>query len=51
LNNDVEKYLTIEQVAQMLQLQPETIRNMARAQRIPAILSCPTGACLLPSYF
>ena len=31
------QYLTIEQVAQVLQLQPETVRTMAREKRIPAI--------------
>ena len=29
--------LTIEQVAQFLQLQPETVRSMARHGRIPAL--------------
>lgn len=29
--------MTIEQVAQLLQLQPETVRTMARQGRIPAL--------------
>lgn len=29
--------MTIEQVAQFLQLQPETVRTMARQGRIPAL--------------
>ncbi|WP_047495839.1 helix-turn-helix domain-containing protein [Terriglobus sp. TAA 43] len=48
-NQAIEKPLTAEQLAAVLQLNPETIRRWARESKIPCVRLSPRKIVFLPS--